>query len=104
MNIVEIIAKEKTVEEIIKNVAKDSRNEDYKDLANDVYLGLLERDQDELFQLYEKKQLNYFITRIVINNINSKTSRFFYTYRRNKEIQTNIDEYIKNQTDTTIED
>lgn len=92
-NVVKKIAEDRIVETIIGNVARNSNDEDLKDLANDIYLELLEKDEDWLLGIYERGQINYYITRIVTNNINSKTSRYFYTYKKDKLKQITIDEY-----------
>lgn len=90
--IVEKIANEGMVEKIIKNIAINTNDEDLVDLSQDVYMTLLEKDQDWLEGIYERGQMNYFITRIVLNNINSKTSRFYYLYKKNKSVTTPLDE------------
>lgn len=80
--IVELIANQHLVEDIISNVVKDSNKECYKDLANDIYLELLEKPENILLCIYERNQIQYYLTRIVLNNVNSKTSRFYYKYCR----------------------
>ena len=90
--IVERIAKERIVESIIGNVVRDKNDDDYKDLINDIYLELLEKSQDNLESIYNRGQINYFITRIVLNNINSVTSRYYYKYGKWKKNKTAIDE------------
>lgn len=83
-NIINKIAKDRMVETIISNVTKNNGLEDYKDLANDIYLELLEKDEEVIDNLYEKGNLNFFITRMVLNNVDSKTSRFYYRYIKHK--------------------
>lgn len=90
--VVEQIAKEKIVEEIVKNIAKDSTDEDLPDLINDIYLTLLEKDEELLNGIYERNQIRYFISRIAMNNLNSKTSPFYYKYKLKKKITNRIDE------------
>lgn len=90
--IVERIAKEGLVESIIRNITKNSKDEDLRDLANDIYLELLEKSEDCLMGIYERGQINYFLTRIVLNNINSKTSRFYYIYKKNKKRLTQMED------------
>lgn len=90
--IVERIAKEKIVENIVFNIVKNSKDEDYKDLINDIYLELLEKNEDCMEAIYDRGQINFFITRIVMNNINSKTSRFYYRYRKNKKLTTSMED------------
>ena len=86
--IVEKIAKEQMVESIIANVAKDAKDEDLKDLKQDIYLTLMEKDEDFLDGIYERGQMPYYLSRIITNNINSKTSPFYYRYKvhKNKEL------------------
>lgn len=88
---VEAIAKEGIVEEIISNIVKNKEDEDYRDLSNDIYLELLEKSEDTLKSIYERGQINYFLTRIVLNNINSIHSRYYYKYGRYKKLKQNID-------------
>jgi DNA-directed RNA polymerase specialized sigma24 family protein len=90
--IIEKIATEKIVENIIANVSKDVTDEDLADLAQDVYLTLMEKDEELLYGIYERGQINYYLTRIILNNINSKTSPFYYRYRRYKRQEVQIDD------------
>lgn len=83
-NIINKIAKDRMVETIVANVAKDTTDEDLTDLCQDIYLALMEKDEDIIVDLYEKGNLNFYITRIVLNNVDSKTSRFYYRYIKHK--------------------
>lgn len=78
--VVELIAKEGWVEECIKVVTGGVWRSEYSDLTQDILIELL--NQEKIVDLYKKGQLRYFIMRIVRNNINSNTSRFYYRYRR----------------------
>lgn len=92
-NIINKIAQDRMVETIVANVAKDTTDEDLTDLCQDIYLALMEKDEETIEDLYTKKQLNYYITRMVINNIDSSTSRYFYNYKKNKLKQISMDDY-----------
>lgn len=92
-DIIAMIAETNLLRTIINNVAKNSNDEDLKDLEQDLYLELLEKDEELIEYLYENDQLNFFLTKMVTNNINSKTSPFYYRYKKNKLKQTSIDEY-----------
>lgn len=99
---VETIAKEGIVEEIVRNITKDSNDEDYKDLISDIYLALLEKDEATIEEMIQNKQIHFYISRMVVNNIYSCTSPFFYNYRKNKLKEFPIDEIAtngKNQAD-----
>ena len=86
------IAKSKVLSDIIHNVAKDTKDEYLKDLEQDLYVELLEKDDELIEYLYENNQLNYFLTKMVVNNINSNTSRFYYKYRKRKTKEVSIDD------------
>lgn len=94
--LIEQLAKDKVIEGIVKNVAKDSTDEDLKDLCQDLYMTLMEKDEEWIAGIFEREQINYYITRLAMNNINSTTSRFFYNYKHKKQKEVNIDDY-KNQ-------
>ena len=74
--VVNIIAKERMVETIVSNIAKSS-DDLLNDLIQEIYLDLLQKDEDKIVKLYQSNQIRYFITRIVINNIHSKNSPYW---------------------------
>lgn len=51
-----------------------------QDLIQDIYILLLQKDEDLIVSLYDKGQLGFFILKIVKNNLLSKNSRYFYQY------------------------
>lgn len=92
--IINEIANNGLVEEIIQGVSysKYENTENIKDLAQDIYLQLLKMRTDKLNELYDKGQLRYWIARIVVNSIHSKTSPYFYTYKKEQMHSVNIGE------------
>ena len=78
--VVEYIAQSKLIQECILVVTGGVWRSEYDDLTQDVLIELL--NQEKIISLYQKGQLKYFIMRIIRNNIQSNTSRFFYRYRR----------------------
>ena len=78
--VVERIAREGWVEECIKVVTGGVWRSEYSDLTQDVLIELL--NQSKVVDLYQKGQLKFYIMRVVRNNIQSATSRFYYRYRR----------------------
>ncbi len=82
--IINYVANSKIVEEIIGGItySKFENKENLKDLSQDIYLQLLQMDTKKLNELYFKKQLRYWLARILTNNIHSKTSPYFYTYKK----------------------
>ena len=75
------IAEKHIVEKMINKIAdaSDVRLGFLKDLAQDIYVILLEQ-QDRIEAMPTTEQLLY-IQRVVYNNLKSKTSRYHYKYR-----------------------
>ena len=78
--VVEEIARSKLIQECILMVTGGVWRSEYDDLTQDILIELL--NQEKIISLYQRGQLKYFIMRIIRNNIQSNTSRFFYRYRR----------------------
>jgi hypothetical protein len=93
--IINQLAIERKVEELISNITKAPPTEGEEDLAQDIYLALLEKNDRLIEQLYKDNQLIYFITRMLINNLRSKTSPYYYKYKRYENNKTNftVNEY-----------
>lgn len=53
------------------------RSEDLEDFTQDLYLQLLEDGRD----WETREDLEYFILRTIANNLQSKTSRYYYKYK-----------------------
>lgn len=80
--IVAALAKERRVEEMLAKIAQQPVTGDLKDLAEEVYLLLLNYDEAKVVDLWENNQINFFIARVLLNQYRSKNSPFHYTYRR----------------------
>ena len=78
--VIERIAREGWVEECVKVVTGGVWRSEYSDLVQDVLIELL--NQEKIVGLYQRGQLKFYIMRIVRNNLQSATSRFYYRYRR----------------------
>ena len=78
--VVEYIARSKLIQECILIVTGGVWRSEYDDLVQDILIEML--NQTKIVDLYEKGQLKFYVMRIVRNNIQSNTSRFFYRYRR----------------------
>ena len=78
--VVEYIARSKLIQECILIVTGGVWRSEYDDLTQDILMELL--DQTKVVDLYKKGQLKFYIMRVVRNNIQSATSRFYYRYRR----------------------
>ena len=89
--IIDEISKNKIVEEIVYNIG-DKGDEDLKDLIQDIYINLLEKEDNLIESLYSENQLKYFIIRMVVNNIHSKNSPYYTKYKKDKINKIKIEE------------
>ena len=78
--VVEYIARSKLIQECILMVTGGVWRSEYDDLVQDILIEML--NQTKIVDLYEKGELKYYVVRVVRNNLQSCTSRFFYRYRR----------------------
>ena len=90
-NIIDEISKNKIVEEIVYNIG-DKGDKDLKDLVQDIYINLLEKEDSLIETLYNTNQLKYFIIRMVVNNIHSKNSPYYTKYKKDKTNKIKIEE------------
>ena len=79
--VVEEIARTKLIQECILVVTGGVWRSEYDDLVQDLLVEFLNQGK-KIVDLYEKNQLRYYVVRVVRNNLQSCTSRFFYRYRR----------------------
>ena len=91
-DVIEIIAKERMVEQIVSNIAKSADCDDtLKDLSQEIYLDLLSKDEEKIVNLYETNQIRFFVVRMVTNNLFSKNSPFYQTFKKNANLTVDID-------------
>ena len=89
--IIDEISKDKIVEEIVYNIGSKD-DEDLKDLIQDIYINLLEKEDSLIETLYSTNQLKYYIIRMVVNNIHSKNSPYYTKYKKDKINKVKIEE------------
>lgn len=88
--IAEQLAKDKVIEQICTNLRVTSNY--YDDLVEEIYLIVLEYDNEKLSKVWENNQMNYWLTRVILNNWNSQTSQFWKKYRKyNQKADENAD-------------
>lgn len=88
--IVEQIAREGLVEALVENIAHSPLTDDLKDLAQMVYLTLLEYDETKIQDLYDHGQMRFFIARIILNNFRSSHSRWHDTFRKPRTLSVSL--------------
>ena len=71
----------KTIKETFRRVKQSSdTRENLQDLEQDIYLYLMEDDKVE--RLYKENKLHFYVVRLILNQLRSQTSRYFYLYKR----------------------
>lgn len=71
----------KTIKETFRRVKQSSdTRENLQDLEQDIYLYLLEDEKVE--RLYDENKLHFYVVRLILNQLRSQTSRYFYVYKR----------------------
>lgn len=81
-DIIDELARKRTIEGLIRNIKNTEAAHNLQDLAEDLYLELLEKNEDLIVRMYNNNQLGFFIVRMIMNNIFSKNSRYYYRYKR----------------------
>tara|TARA_R110002049_G_scaffold281903_1_gene461581 strand:- start:313 stop:819 length:507 start_codon:yes stop_codon:yes gene_type:complete len=76
------------------------------DLLSFVIEELYKCDQDRITEIIEKKQLTFYIARVMLNQYHSKTSRYYYKYNKYYEyhICSTIENITADNTTYTIKD
>lgn len=89
--IVEKLANERRVEAMVQNIAHAPLSDDLKDLAQMVYLVLLEYDDEKIADLWDNRQIDFFIARIILNQYRTGHSPFHDTIRKPRELSRSLD-------------
>ena len=80
--VVDIIAKEHLVEKIVNKLLSSSKNpfDCPEDLIQDIYLLLLQKDDDLIVNLYNKDEIGFYLLKIARNQLLSKNSPYYTKY------------------------
>ena len=90
--IIEKWAKEKKVETLIKKHTDFSNNPYIEDLINDIYIDLLLKDDELIQKLENENEIDYYLIKVIRNNLYSKNSPFYYKYNKFRINSTDIEE------------
>ncbi len=91
-SIIEAIARRGRVEQLVKAIAHaDQLGADLKDLCQEVYCIILSYRPEQIVDLWEHGDMDFFLVRIIMNQLRSNTSPFYYKYRKHLEICLPID-------------
>ena len=90
-DVLDIIAKEHLVDRIVTKLLSSSKNpfDCPEDLIQDVYLLLLQKDDNLIVNLYNKEEIGFYLLKIVRNQLLSKNSPYYQKYIR---FQSNSDD------------
>ena len=81
-DVLDIIAREHLVDRMVNKLLSSSKNpfDCPEDLIQDVYLLLLQKDDNLIVNLYNKGEIAYYLLRVVRNQLLSKNSSYYYKY------------------------
>lgn len=86
--IIDDLAQQKVVEHLIGCVVGFQ----LPDLAQDLYIDLLDKDSRYIMKLYNDGELNYYIIGCIRNNVFSTTSRYYKQYKRFNDLTQKLDD------------
>ena len=72
----------------LKDMAYNIAGKNSDDLLSFVIEELYKCDQERIKEIIEKKQLTFYIVRVMLNQYHSKTSRYYYKYKKYYEFHT----------------
>ena len=80
--VINIIAREHLVERIVNKLLSSSKNpfDCPEDLIQDIYLLLLQKDDDLIVNLYNKGEIGFYLLKIARNQLLSKNSPYYTKY------------------------
>lgn len=80
--IIDKLARQNEIEKIVYKMVGTSKNplDAPKDLIQDIYIILLEKDPQVIEDLYNSNELGFYILRVCRNQLFSVNSRYFYLY------------------------
>ena len=102
IEVVDIIAREHLVERIVTKLLSSSKNpfDCPEDLIQEIYLLLLQKNDDLIVNLYNKDEIGFYLLKIARNQLLSKNSPYYQKYIR---FQSNSDD-ITQATNIPTED
>ena len=82
IEVVDIIAREHLVDRIVNKLLSSSKNpfDCPEDLIQEIYLLLLQKDDDLIVNLYNKDEIGFYLLKIARNQLLSKNSPYYTKY------------------------
>ena len=81
-DVLDIIAREHLVDRIVNKLLSSSKNpfDCPEDLIQDIYLLLLQKDEDLIVNLYNKGELGFYLLKVARNQLLSTNSPYYTKY------------------------
>lgn len=90
--IVDTLARERVVEQMVLNITGMRMDApDAKDLSQIVYMILLEYEEERIVELWEAKQINFFIARVIKNQFNHARTTYKNAVHKLRDVSTDLD-------------
>ena len=101
--VINIIAREHLVERIVTKLLSSSKNpfDCPEDLIQDIYLLLLQKDDNLIVNLYNKDEIGFYLLKIARNQLLSKNSPYYTKYIK---LRANSDDLTQAANTITTED
>ena len=90
--IIDELSKNATVEKIVNKLVSSSKNRfDFPDdLIQDIYVLLLEKDEDLIVNLYNRGELGFYLLKVARNQLLSKNSPYYTKYIKFRAVSDDI--------------
>lgn len=89
-SVITILARKKVIERLLRKYSLSSPYA--KDLCQDLYIELLNKEDSLIVGLYERNEIEFYIRKMISNNVNSSTSPFYKNYEKFRKTTNDIDE------------
>ena len=81
-SIVEELARDRVIEKLASKYASPAKEAWLADLCQDLYIELLKKSPKLVIDLYVNNELEWYIRKMLKNQLFSKTSKWFYMYKQ----------------------
>lgn len=82
MEIIDRMARDRFVEQVVENIARRRITADLADLCQMTYLFLLETDDEKIADLWTKSQMGFYVACIIRKQLLASSSQFLRAYRK----------------------
>ena len=97
--IVEILARDKVVEQLVCNIAHAPLSANLRDLSQMAYLILLTYDEEKIIRLWESGAIRFFLARVISTQLHSPRSPYQAIICRHSQRSTEITDFDLPSTD-----